>query len=150
MAKQKRNTKLDSLNQERYEESLATVKKIMREVCRCHCHLEIAFKNSCENSEDEHVEVDSSIEKRLAKAINCLADVSEKMTWHCEHFDYDQGVCLDIDSVCGKLGDAIANLDNDIIIAVSATEEAINKLAKVLATLVVWDSEEEEGEDEEA
>ena len=136
--------RLDKLNNERYIESLADVKKAIRILDGCHIHLKRVYEMKNLN-EYKH---EPSIDKRIAKVINILSNVSEKMNWHCEHFGYDIQVCMDIDDVIGKLAVAIAYNEPvesmDVISSFSSTTDALNLLGKVLGTLVMWDNEDEE------
>ena len=127
---------LDKLNTERYENSLKTVKQVVRVISKCHISLDSAEKNDFNSPK-----VDTLIEKRIARAVNSLERVSEEMDWHCTHFCYDNAIVLDIDNVCAKLGAAIGYFDIDMLQVASYVDEALCSLGKIVATLVVWNDD---------
>lgn len=93
-------------------------------------------------------DIDIFIDK-ISKAINILDSAEEEMSWHCEWFEYDSSVCLEINEACVKLGSALAllledNKDNfDDIRILCDIKDALEKLAKALATLVRWNITDE-------
>lgn len=82
------------------------------------------------------------IQHEIAHAVNLLEIANEEMRWHCEWFDYDDGICFLIDEACLDLGTALAEAlesDFDDITIVTDVADACIKLSKALATLVRWD-----------
>ena len=84
----------------------------------------------------------------IAHAVNLLEAAVEEMRWACEHFDWNNEVCDEIDSACMDFGRALAILtlpdedEYDPVFAAADAENGMSKLAKALATLIRWFDDE--------
>ena len=129
---------LDKVNAERYEKTLKRTAKVIRMISR--------YKHYDEYDENIIIEKLADIQRDLANAINILEVAEEEMMWHCEWFEYDTGVCFQLNEACDLLGTSLAHLienDYDQIVFASNLMDASVKLAKALATLTNWNNDYE-------
>lgn len=123
--------RLDDLNSDRLE----TTKK------RAAHAFKLVFAYASSRFEFELDKVVSDI----AHAVNLLESAVQEMRWHCEWFEYDEGVCNLLDDACADFGGAMSEItgndEPDSIVIQSGVHDGCVKLSKALATLIRWDDE---------
>lgn len=131
--------RLDAVNRERKDQCQKELISIMNKLNETY--------NLCSFSFNDNKD---KIANKIAKAVNSLEAVEEKMRWHCEWFDYDSSICYQINDICYALGIILAHLlckdedydadeDYNIKLFKDELKEGLSFLAKALATLVTWD-----------
>lgn len=125
------DNRLDKINTERVEMTKQRVAHAIK------------LLNNPVNCLSEGHKIDNA-ETIIAKAVNLLEAANEEMQWACDHFKWNDEVCIQIDTACGKLGITLAILtakddeDYDIEIAGYEGQDALNILSKAIATLIRW------------
>ncbi|MCQ2602439.1 MAG: hypothetical protein MJ193_00785 [Clostridia bacterium] len=120
---------LDKVNNERLDNTrkrVAHAIRILKPIALLHCNA------------DEQLKTD------IAHAVNLLEVAVEEMKWHCEWFDYDDGVTFQLDDACNCLGNAMAEMfddEHDVEMVTADVKDACIFLAKALATLVRWNDD---------
>ena len=87
------------------------------------------------------------LKTNCSHAVNLLKAGLQEMRWACERFEWDDGVCDQIEDSCGQLGILLAALEDDEVNEIDiecSGKTALNVLAMALATLNLWFDDEQD------
>lgn len=126
---------MDKTNNERVERTLKRVAHAIRLIgTPIQCHIEGHGNYNILKANCSH-------------AVNLLEAALQEMHWACEWFEWDDGVCDQIEDSCGHLGMLLAALEEDKIDEIDVEcngKTALNVLAMALATLNRWYDDEQD------
>lgn len=115
--------RLDAVNEERYE---STKKRVTHAI-------NLLKQWNWRNNIDAETLIND-----VAHAVNLIESAVEDMTFHCEWFDYDTSICLQLDEVCIDLAYVMTEPSAEACILKGYISDALIKLSKVYATLIRW------------
>lgn len=126
-----KNKYLDEVNNKRVEETKSRVAHAIK---------------LCDNPVGCLVEgrVHETTADDIAHAVNLLEAAEQDMRFACSHFEWDTGICDQLNAACMELGKALAILvrkddeDYDPTFAGASAEVGLAKLGQALATLIRW------------
>ena len=134
-------TRLNDLNNERVE----TTKKRVAHAIELVQQAQFSIRRKSD-ADLEHTVNEFNTE--IAHAVNILEAANEEMKWACEHFRWNDEICMQIDDAIKCFGSVMASIirfnkdEHDIEEVICEIDDGLVKLSKSLATLIRWFDDE--------